>query len=573
MDFTSIVLVQIAIFSCLATLLPTSRSNSSLKISAIIVLTILSMSWYYLPGLTAKVGLGLWVALILIPMSMIQRLESLVNSSQYLVASKLAKRVRWIVPTDGMWHYHHLLTGIHLAQAGELDNADAIFDRYQPNTTLSSQSSQRSQSSVVAKNQSLAIGLTGKSKLGADRHQLSAIGRSATALLYRSTDRWQEYLDWVQLRLTPEQLQLDRGTILVYYLRAFAETGDLRRCIAEVDRLDRSGQVNNQQLNFLKMYVLAYCGRVEAVIQSCQNLLAMYPAEVRQFWIATAELASSHATKLKTIRPEPINSQAIRQELLELQQMSGDSCIQQDIAWRLTKPLPTLAKLSPLDWETVDRLEASVSQDAHYIRPIPTNAPTPVTNWLIAINILVFCAELFLQSRSQNPDFSFTPVGGLTAPLVLAGEWWRILTANFLHFNALHLGMNMLGLLYLGKFVEYRLGSVRYFVAYLLAGLGSMAVITYVDTHWVVRSQTTVGASGAIMGMLGAMGAIHLSGWRQGKTAAAGRQFQAVLFSVGFQLVFDITNGHTSIVGHFSGLAIGFVVGLILLRFGVRESD
>jgi len=73
------------------------------------------------------------------------------------------------------------------------------------------------------------------------------------------------------------------------------------------------------------------------------------------------------------------------------------------------------------------------------------------------------------------------------------------------------------------------------------------------------------------MGILGTMGAIHLSGWRQAKVAAAGRQFQAVLFSVGFQLVFDLTNGHTSIVGHFSGLTIGFLVGLVLLQFGSRE--
>jgi rhomboid protease GluP len=134
----------------------------------------------------------------------------------------------------------------------------------------------------------------------------------------------------------------------------------------------------------------------------------------------------------------------------------------------------------------------------------------------------------------------------------------------------LHLGMNMVALLYLGKFVEYRLGSFRYLLAYLIAGLGSMATITYIDTYWIATPQITVGASGAIMGMLGAMGAIHLRGWRQAKVAAAGRQFQAVLFSVGFQLVFDLTNGHTSIVGHFSGLIIGFLVGLGLL-FGSKS--
>lgn len=521
MDFTSIVLVQIAIFYCLATLLPTSRSNSTLKISAIVVLIILSMSWYFMPDRTSKIGIVAWIILLVIPMSLVARLESLVNKSQYVAASRLAGRLRWLMPTDGMWNYHYLLDGIALAGTGQIEAAQKIFDRYQPDNK-------------------------------------TEIGRSATALLYRSTDRWQEYIDWVQQRQTLAQLQIDRGTTLVYYLRAFAETGDLRRCIAEVARLDRARQLNTQHLHLLKMYILAYCGRVGAVTQLCQSLLSMYPADSHQFWIGTAELA---AGKIEVATAQ----------LTKLQQVSKDSCIQQDIAWRLSQPLPDLHKLNPIDWETVAQIEATVGQDARYGTQTPSNASTPVTNLLIGINVVVFCAELLWQSKSGNKDFSFIPWGGLAAPLVLAGEWWRIVTANFIHMGILHLGMNMLGLFYLGKFVEHRLGSFRYLLAYLLAGLGSMAFITYFDTRWVSQPQITVGASGAIMGMLGAMGAIHLSGWRQSKVAAAGRQFQAVLFSVGFQLVFDLTNGHTSIVGHFSGLTIGFLAGLVLLQFGTKD--
>ncbi len=529
MDFTSIVLVQIAIFYCLATLLPTSRSNSSLKVAAIVVLIILSMSFYVLPNLMAKIGIGAWILLLILPMSLMSRLESLVNSSQYLAASQLAKRLRWLVPTDGMWHYHHLLTGISLAQSGQIKAASEIFDRYQSSDQ-------------------------------------TEIGRSATALLYRSTDRWHEYITWIQNLLAPAKLNLNdlgsalgnRGTILINYLRAFAETGDLHHCIVAVDQLDRYRQLNTQQLHLLKMYILAYCGRVEAVTQSCQSLLSMYPAEVHQFWIGSAELA---AGKIEI---------ATRQ-LAKLRSTSIDSCIQQDIDWRLSQPLPDLNKLHPTDWETVAQIEANIQADARYGSQTPSDARTPVTNFLIAINVLVFCAELGWQYKSGDRDFSLIPFGGLAAPLVLAGEWWRIVTANFLHLGILHLGMNMFALLYLGKFVEHRLGSWRYFLAYLLAGLGSMAVITYVDTKWMIQPQITVGASGAIMGMLGTMGAIHLSGWRQTKVTAAARQFQTVLFSVGFQLVFDLTNGHTSIVGHFSGLIIGFLVGLVLLQFGTRD--
>jgi rhomboid protease GluP len=172
MDFTNIVLVQIAIFYCLAILLPTSRSNSSLKIAAIVVLIILSMSWYYRPDLMMKIGIGAWMGLVLLPMMLVRRLESLVSGSQYQAASRLAKWLRWLVPTDGMWTYHHLLAGLALAQTGHLDAAHEIFDRYQPNH------------------------IAGKRAI--DRTE---IGRSATALLYRSTDRWSEYIDWVQAQM------------------------------------------------------------------------------------------------------------------------------------------------------------------------------------------------------------------------------------------------------------------------------------------------------------------------------------------------------------------------------------
>jgi rhomboid protease GluP len=549
MDFTNIVLVQIAIFYCLAILLPTSRSNSSLKIAAIVVLIILSMSWYYRPDLMMKIGIGAWMVLVLLPMMLLRQLESLVSNSEYLAASRFAKWLRWLVPTDGMWTYHRLLTGLALAQTGQLDAAQAMFDRDRPRN------------------------LAGKGSIAQTN-----IGQSATALLYRSTDRWSEYIDWVQAQMNQSRLPSselgaalgNRGTILVYYLRALAETGDLRRCIAEVAKLDRSGQINTQSLNTLKMYVLAYCGRVEALEQSYHSLLSTSTVDVYQFWIATADLAAG-------------NVQSATDRLIQLKQTTLDSCIRYDVDWRLSQPLPDLAKLNQYDWEIVAEIEMAVVRDARYSSQTPITATTPVTNLLIAINVLVFGVELWWQWQTGTKDFNtnfwvgdkdatFNIWGGLTGSLVLAGQWWRIITANFLHMGIVHLGLNMLGLFYLGKFVEQRLGSIRYLFAYLAAGFGSMAVITYVDTR-LMAPNTTVGASGAIMGMLGVVGAIHLSGWRKSKVAAAGRQFQTVLFSVGLQLVFDITNGHTSIVGHFSGLTIGFLVGMVLLQFGDRDRD
>ncbi len=528
MDFTSIVFIQIAIFSCVVVLGPTSRSSLSLKLAAIVTLALVALSWYFVPQQMISIGGGAWLGLFLLPTLLVSRLNSLVAAAEYLAASRLARRLRWLLPSDGMWTYHHLLRGLALAQTGEIAAADEIFDRYQQD----------------------------------DRTEL---GRSATALLYRSTERWVEYVAWVKHRLTsPRRLQLvkierslppinrARGMTLVYYVRALAEIGDISGCIAEATRLERDRQIDLQQLQLVRMYILAFCGRAGAVAQCCQRLLAMYPPTVHQFWIATAELAAGHC-------------QIAKQQLGELQQQVSDRSVRADIEWRLSHSLPTLAKLTATEWESVNQMEIQTAQEIKYNSQAPTDVRTPATTCLIALNVLVYCAELFWQYRTGTTQESFIAWGGLVAPLVVAGQWWRIVTANFLHLGILHLALNMFALLYLGKFVEYRLGTLRFTIAYVVAGLGSMAMITYVDTRWLTEPQVTVGASGAIMGMLGTMGAIHLIDWGQGKARAAARQLQTVLFSVGLQLIFDLTNGHTSIVGHFSGLLVGFVVGLLLL--------
>ena len=152
MDFTSIVLVQIAIFSCLALLLPTSRSNSSLKIAAIVVLIILSMSWYFMPALMMKIGIWAWVSFVLLPLLLMRRLEALVDSSQFAAASRMAKWLRWLAPTDGMWHYHHLLQALAIAHAGQFETALQMFDRYQstvPHQHLKSTALDRSATLVL----------------------------------------------------------------------------------------------------------------------------------------------------------------------------------------------------------------------------------------------------------------------------------------------------------------------------------------------------------------------------------------------------------------------------------------
>ncbi len=143
--------------------------------------------------------------------------------------------------------------------------------------------------------------------------------------------------------------------------------------------------------------------------------------------------------------------------------------------------------------------------------PLRDDAPrstTPYVNYfLIALNVLVFLFEFSLGPRAEArfaKDFGFIPahvdlwVTG-TAPARYAIE--PIFTSMFLHAGWLHLLGNMLFLYIFGDNVEDRLGHFRYLITYLLCGLGAAFTHLLFNFHSRVP---TVGASGAIAGVLGA---------------------------------------------------------------------
>ena len=135
------------------------------------------------------------------------------------------------------------------------------------------------------------------------------------------------------------------------------------------------------------------------------------------------------------------------------------------------------------------------------------------------------------------------------------GEWWRLLTAAFLHYGPIHLGMNMLALWWIGRPLEDYLGPARYLLLYLVSGIaGSAGSLLISPTGF------TVGASGAIFGILGA--AIVLE--RQHTYVLGGSAFTLLIVN----LAFTFAVPGISIGGHLGGLTAGALCILVLSRFG-----
>jgi rhomboid protease GluP len=147
---------------------------------------------------------------------------------------------------------------------------------------------------------------------------------------------------------------------------------------------------------------------------------------------------------------------------------------------------------------------------------------------------------------------------------VAAGDWWRLLAAMFLHYGWLHLTMNMLGLLLLGPFVEKSLGRVKFVATYLFSGLVSMAFVASV-THWrQMGDELLVGASGSIMGLVGATAIVWLRNWQTGRSHVALQRLRRVGLVIALQMVFDLVTPQVSMAAHTSGVITGCVVALLL---------
>ena len=185
--------------------------------------------------------------------------------------------------------------------------------------------------------------------------------------------------------------------------------------------------------------------------------------------------------------------------------------------------------------------------------------PGIVTMTLIGIMVGIYLLQLAGgASINANSGWIFEH-GALFGPYVAQGDWYRLLSAAFLHYGPIHLGMNMLALWWIGRPLEDWLGPVRYVLLFLVSGLaGSAGALIASPTA------VTVGASGAIFGILGA--AIVLE--RQQTYVLGGSAVTLLVVN----LAFTFAVPGISIGGHLGGLAGGALAILALSQFGKRSA-
>ena len=193
-----------------------------------------------------------------------------------------------------------------------------------------------------------------------------------------------------------------------------------------------------------------------------------------------------------------------------------------------------------------------------------------VTKALIALNVLLLLASI-ASARGGDAAVGGSGFGGLmggSTPLtewgavlgraylsdftlggIAEGQWYRLVTAMFLHYGVLHLLLNMWALWVLGRSLEANLGRVRFAALYLIAGLGGN-VAAYLFSS---PRAATVGASTAVFGLFAALIIIERK---------LGRDISRIIPILVINLVFTLAVPGISIPGHLGGLVVGALMAL-----------
>jgi rhomboid protease GluP len=180
----------------------------------------------------------------------------------------------------------------------------------------------------------------------------------------------------------------------------------------------------------------------------------------------------------------------------------------------------------------------------------------PVTLTMLAICWIAFAFD-FLATGGRQELGPLVASGQIVPSLIQAGQWWRIITAGFLHYGILHIAFNSYALFQVGVLVEYVYGSARFLIIYFVA-LVAGGLASYYST--IGTEDVTAGASGAIMGVFGAMGVL---GFKLPHARSA------LLQSALFPIILTLGNGlrpgsHISNSGHIGGLIAGVLVAAVM---------
>lgn len=347
-------------------------------------------------------------------------------------------------------------------------------------------------------------------------------------------------------------------TLAFGYVRALAEIGERGEAIRRFRIAERSfeGDAADGLRTAAYLLLFAETGRLRDVEAIFGARLRGASAELVRLWTACAKRASS----------DPEGE-------LELRKLTGstDGLVRRAAAIRLSTHRP-VDPPTPADAELCDGLADRLRQEDRYRYGSPVASRPWITHSLAALILVVLGLEE-VSGGSTNTE-TLQKLGALWAAAVIdQGEYWRLAAPLWLHYGIAHAVFNLLGLYVLGPFVERALGRERFVIVYLLSGLVGTTLYVVREALFPGPDTLLVGASGCIMGLLGATVAILLRGAFLERSLAARSRLTLLGLVLVAQTAFDLSVKEISAFAHVVGAVTGLVLGMLLTAGGARTGS
>ncbi len=505
-------LLFLAVLSPLVVLLRTARrgpQNRGWQAAGVGVLLVTAVAWAIAPAFAGYIGGVVWLLFLFLPAVGLRKEGELVVAERYAFARRIVSLLRWLHPTAALRAEFLFLCAMEAAQAGESDRALRLLDQLR----------------------------------GAD----SRAGLQVIAQSFRIRGDWLGLIDWCREFVPPMSLGRE-PVVLPLYLRALGEMGAIDELAMQVagraPRLLASPQ-HEATFDASVLALLAFTGRTAAVTRLLQTRFPGLTRDVREFWLGTSEVAAGVG----------------RARLLALEKKTQNALVKADLAARRRVGDGLPAPLSSATQDIVARFEKSLAQRRPSVLSASSGPVTFAVGGLVVVNLVIFLLEVRMGGATNS--VVLYRLGALVPSAVLVGgEYWRMFSALFLHYGPLHLAVNLYALYVLGPTLERALGWWRFLISYFLGGLGSSAGVVVLWKLRLTEADLLVGASGAIMGIVGAWAGLLL---RHHRVPLARRRLLIIGAIVIVQTAFDFYTPQVSMAAHLCGLLAGLAVGLILV--------
>ena len=332
------------------------------------------------------------------------------------------------------------------------------------------------------------------------------------------------------------------------------------RALGEIGRIDDMAQAYARQISSLAgsdrhmtaLFVQGFCGRPAAVERLLDTRLAILADDIKIYWRLIARLAA-----------DP-DDQTVRAELATLADTTHHEQLRLAARRHLGRSRQgRLQELTEPSRAAVDAIEAELAAQT---KPGAASARrlAPATYALLAVITTGFLFQLY--HGATDDARALVDLGALWPPYILRrGEWWRLATATLLHLNWVHFAFNAVALLTLGSALEQRLGWIRLLIAYVVCGLASSGGVLWLMTNGWIRPAVLVGASGAILGLLGVLVVDILARFLRDHSGFERDQLLNIGLLIAIQVAVDSLVPQISSATHMVGFASGLLVGVAFL--------